>query len=1090
MARKKKRKDAGKPLPRERRKLRPRKKNLSPQEYLERYEAAQKLAREIKKAKLRDLKEQGLSEEQIREKMRAFGHFLPSYLLEVRKDLIDKMMEKKRKWEKVQEEGKKKKSSDIPFIGGLADIAKAFKDYLEGKRSKLDSGEQRQKPESKDSKSPHKRQSKSASKWNESKTETRKIDNSSDSKTTKALRTKDDIFSEVRRLRREKAQATESSFQKKPTEGEQHPPTTAKREPKKQGQERPIEDLTGSVRVRVKTPAVRGEEITSGNHMRSLRQRDFPGLDSRFDLDDLERQVDDHFKTLDRFGGRRWTSYGEIREFAEEIGAPEATVRAWVEKGALPRMYSLLEGSLTMDEGQELAQKIHATLPGIETREKFDEQLKHPYYQKHVVSNPKHEERYDVVVKFYNILDELELGGTTEDIAKRAGTLQSNVSRWSHGRRPLLIQQVLDGPKETRPTERFGVEPITSQAEKQQMLNRHPHLRDMKRFPDMERMADGYLSVKDLQRTGRLGEKTYREWAKELGISNSALRSYIGNKKIPELFDLLYRNERDCREHEAKLSPEAFDHRINPAQIYASFRQLRDNKNPNAQELADAIEKTLESSGLDAKLQWAELRPYSYGGPKWLRNIANRIEKNRDEIERLLNTQLGLDGEPDKRMRISVVESKLYMRLHDLSVYNWMNIYKNELFYFKNLKDKDGLLDETMKRLGIKGTHYLSDIINDLTDHERSVTTRQTKTDLKMNCDYLRGESLHLALDATNQTIQDIQNQIANVGRAGKDAGKINNPRFPANPKEIDRIFAAIFGAGLSDGHVELKSEGFGYYESNRNRVRIFRKAVMKLGDVEYSESVAYPEVIRTRFPTVMGRALIRKGMPAGDKAIHNVGLPEWLLNSDINAARIYISNMWPEEASFYSKTPTSTGRLQWTRGIALYDPTKANNYRIEGTPPEKYVWLVKKHGKFKDDAPLGPRYRLTGRELSRLQSHGNEKTSKSARALRNEVLQHKSNLQLDERLLLRKMGINSSDYLVSVNLYVGSGRLSSTWSAYTNTKEDAMRVVILTPSYDTVKRPKADFWKNANPVLRNEILKKLIREGLLSDTEHYDEGW
>ncbi|MGV9169074.1 MAG: hypothetical protein ACOC38_03935 [Promethearchaeia archaeon] len=124
-------------------------------------------------------------------------------------------------------------------------------------------------------------------------------------------------------------------------------------------------------------------------------------------------------------------------------------------------------------------------------------------------------------------------------------------------------------------------------------------------------------------------------------------------------------------------------------------------------------------------------------------------------------------------------------------------------------------------------------------------------------------------------SIQDIQEKIDCIGRSyGSKAGSIRNPRFPNDQQEINMILARLFGAGMSDGHIEGINKGFVYTESNEDRVEIFNAHMNRLGEVDCDENQLANGMIRIRFPTIVGRMHARLGLPVGGKALSCTSLP------------------------------------------------------------------------------------------------------------------------------------------------------------------------------------------------------------------------
>ncbi len=603
--------------------------------------------------------------------------------------------------------------------------------------------------------------------------------------------------------------------------------------------------------------------------------------------------------------------------------------------------------------------------------------------------------------------------------------------------------------------------PVRADEEYDQLRERHPYVEDMSRWSEIEKRKDLYMHVKEVQRNGEVPDMTLREWAHELDTSYSTLRCYLEDVKQPEAFDILDRNEEARRLRESKLAPEAFEHRIDPSEVYHHFKHLKDTKEHSPKDLAAAIEKMYQSSEHDSRMQWAELRPYHTGGPRWLRDVAKSIEQNREEVERELNQRMGLDNNANERIRLGLVDSKLYMRRQDTSEYNWMNMYRNELVYFKSLEEKKGFVEETRNRLGIQGTRRLSQLIDQITDKERTVQSSNANYDTKDTVNHLRGYSLGMMLDTNNQRIQDIQSKIEGIGKARKGEYGIKKPQLPSEKETIDSMFSSVFGAGLSDGHIEKLRHGFVYSESNKKRVEIFNKQVDRFGEVYRCEETLPSGVLRTRYSTAFGRLLENRGMTSGDKTLQNEGWPSWLKRVSPEALTNYYGALWAEDGSF-NVQKSGRATFQVERGVALRDPSKSENYGRKNIASKDLASFVHEYGDESEDDAFGRQFKLRTGSLKDLENSYDTGIAKQAQELRGIINDNKPKLMMDEQEGLASMGIDTSEYFIYLTYSENTGRLSTLWHYETRTKDDAMRTALQCPPDDEVKRAKVEKWMNS----------------------------
>ena len=450
-----------------------------------------------------------------------------------------------------------------------------------------------------------------------------------------------------------------------------------------------------------------------------------------------------------------------------------------------------------------------------------------------------------------------------------------------------------------------------------------------------------------------------------------------------------------------------------------------------------------------------------------MREVAKSIHEQREEVETALNIRLKLDADPNERIRLGVLDSKLYIRREDTSEWNWMNIYKNEQFQFNSQAQKNQLVNETKARLGVQGATKLSDLVEQMTDYKRVSTSGIPNYDLDSKTPYLKGETLHLSMDTTGKRIHDMQSEIERIGQAKK--GGIKNPQFTMNENEIETMFTSLLGTGLSDGHIELSNSGFVYTESNRDRVDIVNKQIDQFGDVYRSEDLRPNRVIRTRYASVYGRALERRGLTKGDKTLQNEGWPQWLDESTGITNLEYYRSLWVQDGNF---NLSKNGRVafQVDRGVVLRDPKKSLDYGIENAASEKMSEFVRDRGDRTESELFNVRYRLTHGTLSDLEKSKDTEVSQLAEELRTIVDGNPPKLMVAEQNGLKQHGIETRKYFAYLTYSENTGRLSGLWHYETRTIKDAMRVGLKCAPDDIRKKRKVERWVESRPDLKKEI--------------------
>ncbi len=738
------------------------------------------------------------------------------------------------------------------------------------------------------------------------------------------------------------------------------------------------------------------------------------------------------------------------------------------------------ENSKPQDEIQEKVSAIRERLEDVDSYEKLKDCLDHPYHEAHTKTQVSYQKDMESAGKYYEFLEEIEKGGSIREVSKRVGIGQPSGSRYLEGRIPRLIQTAMEPTPEYHIDETAEQYRIRSPEKYEQALERHSFVKDLPDFAELDREARVFVTVMGLKERNELPDKMVKDLAKDYGVGKQRLASWLSERKTQELVHRLESYEQAREEYEGKFAKEAFEHRIDPSTVYENFRHLREVKHPTSEELAGSLERLITSSDRETRVQWAELREYHYGGPRWLREVATAIADDRENIENLLNQRIGLDKNPDEMIRIGVLDSKVYLRRADMSEYNWLNIYKNEAFYFHSVREKNQLVDEAKARLGVDGGTRLSYLTDQLTDKVRQVTSGTPDYDLSRNTHHLRGESLALVLDTHGEKIQDIEGRIKRIGKTMSGSGGISNPRFPEDKIEIDSMFASVLGAGLSDGHVARDNKGFIYTESNRARVDIFHKEVSRFGGVYRSEGIRENGVIAVRFSSVFGRTLERRGLISGDKSLQNEGFPDWLKRASPEVLQKYYGPMWAQDGSFKRRKDCNGAEFQVDRGVVLLDPTKSDRYDIKSEIKSDHIKLVTEFGNPEKSERFGSTKKLTGGILESLSNHSDSEIANSASELSTIIGKNQSKLMIDEIKGLEKFGVVSIPCLANITYYEGTGRLSILWHYGTSTKKGAMIVALACGPEDIVKKKKVEKWIESEPELAKEVLEELDEKRVL----------
>jgi len=831
--------------------------------------------------------------------------------------------------------------------------------------------------------------------------------------------------------------------------------------------------------VNMWNPEILGIPVDSEEHAMTILQDSMPGLFKHQKFAAFRKQISTHMKTTHEFGDRGKVTYREIHDFATRNDYPSTTVEAWVLQGVQPNSYRIInENAMTREKAEVLVSEMRERLQELTTQARLDECLDTPHHEARTKTLPSFNKDYEKACGFYRFLDELVDGGVLSDIAKRVGIRRLDARRYiEEGATPRLIRKVLNQSLDE--IEAINDRQlIKDEVQYEQLLSRQPHVRDMEGFSDMDRQMRGYLKLKGMQQSDTLPDIPQEELAEMLNISGSRLNLYLSGKSAPKLQSTLLLNEDLRLRYEGKLPPLAFENRIEPELVFRELHQFKDLESPDVNALASALKTICEETDISSKVRWLDLHRYAPTGQEWFKGIV-KFCSSEAELEDALNTQLGFDRDSPQRLRLGVLSSRIYLRLENIQETDWIQLYNDEMFHFHDHATVDVLLSMAKEKLDIKGDISLSRLVHQVADYDKTLPQRGMNTDLHSLASYLKGSTLSLLLDTCGVTIQEIQDEVSAIGRF--DRRLIRNPEFTDDPLEIDMAFARLFGAGLSDGHID-QFRVFCYGDADIDRIDIVKKHVEFFGEVDYTETIDERGFHDLRYSSVLGRMLEKRGFTVGDKTVQNKGIPEFIMNGPIEVQIEYLKQLWPEDGHFINGENCHT-LFGWTRSACLMDPEKDMKYGIERTSEQKILSLIQEHGVYTDENSFAnresyPRYILTGGDLLRFTKSSDTTVSNPANWLYSFIESNKPLLMEHEQALTENIGVATRNILVDITYFVETRRVSVKFIAATKSLDDAMIVALIAPPDDKIKRTKVIEWVQSEPARYQRVHGELVAKG------------
>ncbi len=595
----------------------------------------------------------------------------------------------------------------------------------------------------------------------------------------------------------------------------------------------------------------------------------------------------------------------------------------------------------------------------------------------------------------------------------------------------------------------------TSLKQYSSLLNRHPYVTDHPEFEKRDRYAKAYFEMNDIKRNGM----TFTGICERFQVPDGAMMAWFYKKSVPEILQQLASNELHRIRHEQQIPSEATSHRIDSSITYEILKPYRNYEILNPSILCASILEFYDRMPENERVLFVEMMPYNRKlGPRWFLDVSNAIKENLTEIEQTLNNHIPDDVD---NIRLGLVNNTLYIWKRQRNPLTYLTLLSDECFYF-NPDTRKSLLEEARNHLKLDGNYLFSQLLRQITkiDDTTRASTGDVAADLRHEKEHIFGETLCFILDSVGKTLTDIAPEILAIGQQEQ----IENPVILENAELLDSL-TRLFSITASDGHVGGRWNFLGYHEYNTDRIAIVEKLVKKFGDVTMSYIYDEGRIAGIRLPHVLGRLMIKLGIPPGDKSIQSYGLPDFILNGSPEIIRAYLEEVIPEDGSvrFYEKSKT----IGISRNAVLYDIEKGEHYRFEQKLTAEHIRFIKKYGGTKKGLVEGKTLNIGKlQELSRSDATASEIFQI---AYDNPVV-----LLNHEQKIIQRLGMTCREPKLSqIHWCKITGRVSSTWRLDICDLLSLAKWGLLAPPNDIRKRAKLIAWMK----LRPDIVSKAKNE-------------
>lgn len=398
-----------------------------------------------------------------------------------------------------------------------------------------------------------------------------------------------------------------------------------------------------------------------------------------------------------------------------------------------------------------------------------------------------------------------------------------------------------------------------------------------------------------------------------------------------------------------------------------------------------------------------------------------------------------------------------------------IDAYKDLYFYFKNKYEFENYIIDVAKALGVSGSYKES--LDQLEKTASSCILSGTKVEA-INCRYLRIRGTHIRIfnGLLGIPLSKLEVKIVKVTKSSGKGGIIT-PKFPTGEIFLNSL-ARLVATSLADGH--LKPNGtIEYSEPDLSRIKIVEQNLRNFGNVSCNPRfVTRDNHYICYLPTPFGTILKYLGIKSGNKSITNPVIPYFVTNGSQQQICAFFEDFIPQDGTVSSKV------ISLTQSTSLHPGKSINDYPEAFQLDNDLIKFIIRHGKNQKSCRL-----LSRKKLVRLMNTKSTPDSKLARKLNQIVHQNPNNIIIQSAKMAKKIGVDMNARPYAIRYFKKSGKITVEWIARTNGLYDMIKLAIVAPPNDVIKREilRDVLRKNKDHV--NKAIQELTARGILVNT-------
>jgi len=441
--------------------------------------------------------------------------------------------------------------------------------------------------------------------------------------------------------------------------------------------------------------------------------------------------------------------------------------------------------------------------------------------------------------------------------------------------------------------------------------------------------------------------------------------------------------------------------------------------------------------------------------------LEHYVSVNSKEIEEQLSQNAQPELNEHESIHVGMVDGKLYIRRLDEDPIRLENAYADLYYYFRDRESFEKYMNDAGESMGLEGASQ-----REIREHMRELAEQLIVEPLNDSCINsrtmrIRGDFVDLMNDVSGKTLQDIESSISKLtGFNGQ--GGIENPRFPHGDK-LETAVARMAATIMSDCTIEPNGV-IKYGEADRHRIERVIETAQQFGDIApkptYIDDGGH---YITHLPFVIGKLMIHREIPSGDRTIQNPRLIPSVRNGSEEVKRAYVEDFVTQDGCIGQKS------VIWRRANVLDAGGKAEKYNFESKIGVKEKDFIKEYGrKERGNAESSS---LSWGKLGELEIQSSDSISTTATKIKEIIYNNPNKLIIDEVDVVQEMGINVDVKPSEIKHYPKSDRVSVVWQAHTTGLKESIKLGIVIRPNDVVKEQKVREMILKNPTLAKESI-------------------